>query len=253
MHVSACWSEIRHPIVLAVGWFFHGNWIQSMLPYTHMDKLGAWIPEGQERSKETFFSNMRRENLDKKDIQQLQKAYAYLKRMRRGKRRHSEEVAVLAAQTTQDIDTLVGALLHDLKEQSPKQFKKAKKHISDRAKAIVEHLSEGEGHEHKKNAPLAHLREVFAQLDQEDINELCIVKLCDRLHNIRKRAEANSLRKGYKNKSDNLFRFLAESYQADDRFDEQALLVLGDQLSEVIGCENYLVDRILPQQEEFAA
>jgi len=174
----------------------------------------------------------------------LQDALVLLRKLDKEKRKHSTHVAKRAARIIKNPKVLVGALLHDLMERKPNVFNKYADQIPAEVKDIIEILSvniddEEIMDEEGFNVPLEHLKEVFPSLEQEKRNQIIIIKLCDRLDNLKKRIKEGKVSKNYRKKTKELFRYLAAQYIHDDLYDRNEVMALGLEIAELADCKNY--------------
>jgi len=144
------------------------------------------------------------------EVDHLKKALVSLKNLSREKREHSLRVAERTARVLPSGTAVVGALLHDLAEKSPKGYSKIASKIPKKVDRVVGALTvkTPKG----KNAPLLHLKKVLPKLGPKAQQWAIVIKLCDRLDNLTKRPlTEKGVSDEYAKKSKQLFLFLAKS------------------------------------------
>ena len=137
-----------------------------------------------------------------------------LKGMPKRKRKHSIRVASHVNGTHDD--HVWAALVHDYLERGGKLHKLAKHAaevgLSDRVVRIATALHMGKDEE-GENAVLEHLQRVIPLLDQDDVNAVALIKLADRIDNLRKRLFLRGkVGRNYWQKSEDLIRYLKSVY-----------------------------------------
>lgn len=171
--------------------------------------------------------------------------YELMTKMTKNKQAHSFRVAKRAVKISRDITLMVTALLHDLQEQKPNLYKKKKAELPKAMQKMVDALSvpkaAGLSSIKGENVPLKHLQDVFPLLTQEQRNALIIIKLCDRLDNLKKRIREKKLSKKYRHKSKELFKFLAQEFVPTETMDYTELISLGDAFAAIAKSKNYFV------------
>ena len=181
-------------------------------------------------------------DLSPKEMGKIERAIGLLKKLGRKKQVHSINVSLSAARVTRKPTVFIGALLHDIKEEKPKQYKKKKKVLPKESKALIRDLflNKKKKVNKKSNIPLEHLQELLPELEQGEKNNVVLIKLCDRLDNLQKCELAGEISAKYAEKSKQLFKYLAKEYQDDPSFDQSELVKLGEEIAALINCKNYL-------------
>lgn len=174
-------------------------------------------------------------------LEQFRKAKPLFKTLELSKRIHSRNVALQVAEILQEVDVILGALLHDVKERAPKAFRKQKRGVHRDVVDLVEALTEDalDDGEDVENAPLAHLKAVFPTLSSTIKNRLIVIKLADRLDNLQKRSEADLLSKNYRHKSKKLFKFLSVQFTGELDMDEEKFHQLTNAIASNLKCRNF--------------
>lgn len=147
--------------------------------------------------------------IPKKDIKSIEVILNRLKVMPKGKQKHSIRVSKSLVDFDSSVDVILGALFHDYIERGGNIDKLP---ISQTSKDIVRFLSAFDSSlTDVDNAPLHHLQLIFKDIENQELkNKLVLVKISDRLDNIKRRGKKIS--KDYLNKSKDLFRFLMSQY-----------------------------------------
>ena len=153
------------------------------------------------------------------------------------KRVHARDVSLRVARMFPESDVVLGALLHDTQEQTPKEYALMEKLLPENVAQFVRALSEDPAHVNREeNAPLAHLKAVFPTLSSEMKNRLILIKLADRLDNLQKRLEDGTVPKAYRKKSLELVMYLESEFKPDaaDPLNELQLRQLKNELVQLL-------------------
>ena len=148
-------------------------------------------------SKEDLFallSNGVKEYLSNDDLPILKKAYETADKLHEGQKRRSGEeyiihplcVAIILANLRMDIDTIVAAILHDTVEDTNYTIEEVKKDFSEHVALLVDgvtKLTKLNLVNDKVERQAENLRHMFLSMSK-DIRVI-IIKLADRLHNLR--------------------------------------------------------------------
>jgi len=140
--------------------------------------------------------------------------------MPKGKVQHSLRVGSSAARIGLDAHTVNAAILHDFIERGG-NLNVLVDHLglSPKTVAVIRYLSSEEKNvgESGGNEPLEHIRQVLASptMDADTSNVVILIKIADRLDNLKKRVNAGGVGKGYLQKSKDLITFLFQSYTGD--------------------------------------
>ena len=137
-----------------------------------------------------------------------------LRTMPKHKRKHSIRVASTINNTHDD--HVWAALVHDYLERGGKLRKLAKyaaeMGISDRVVRMAKALSSDKDEE-GENAVLDHLKRVIPTLDDDDANAVALIKLSDRIDNLRKRLfQRGKIGRNYWRKSEEVLNYLKSVY-----------------------------------------
>ena len=131
----------------------------------------------------------------KHDIEKIKRAYLYAKELHQGQYRYSGEeyishpvaVAEIAAGLSLDTDSICAALLHDTIEDcgSKVSLEAIKKEFGDDVAQLVDGLTKlvQIPFEDKEEAHIENLRKMFLAMSKDV--RVILIKLCDRLHNMR--------------------------------------------------------------------
>jgi (p)ppGpp synthase/HD superfamily hydrolase len=137
--------------------------------------------------------------------------------MKARKVKHSCKVAELTKELTDDEDVYYAALYHDYLERGG-SYEELGKVISKKAYSLVLALTK-DGVDtldtETDNVTLAAIKAKFHRYDAESRNALVIIKLCDRVDNLKKRRKRDELSKKYIRKSVELVEFLCGEYTGD--------------------------------------
>lgn len=134
-------------------------------------------------------------HLPAEDIERIEKAYAYGKKIHDGQKRYSGEpyfthpiaVAEILADMGADTDTIIVGLLHDTVEDSDISLKDIEKRFGATVSQMVDGMtkfSAGDFAEKAtQNEQIESIRKLFTMMEQDV--RVMVVKLVDRLHNMR--------------------------------------------------------------------
>lgn len=145
-----------------------------------------------------------------------------LRRMPKTKRKHSIRVAKRLNNRADD-EHVWAALLHDYLERGG-SLSELSQHVnelglSSRILSVVRALSSEKDEQAEGNAVLAHLRSVIPTLDPEDANAVALVKLSDRIDNLRKRLRRDGkIGKNYRRKSAEVLEYLRGQYTGPEKW-----------------------------------
>lgn len=131
--------------------------------------------------------------MTKDEVAFVMKAYEYAKLMHKDQKRKSGEpyiihpvnVAIILADLDMDVDTIVSALLHDVVEDTPATYDDIKEMFSEDVAKIVDGVTKLNKLNYKSSEAFQaeNLRKMILAMNN-DIRVI-IVKLADRLHNLR--------------------------------------------------------------------
>lgn len=154
-------------------------------------------------------------NLSEADLENFRHAKPLFKGLSPEKRVHARNVSLRVARMFPESEVILGALLHDTKEQIPKEYAAMENQLPQITAEFVRLLSEDPRHSNEQeNAPLAHLKAIFPTLSPEMKNRLILIKLADRLDNLTKRLQKDGVSKSYREKSEQLVSFLVSEFQS---------------------------------------
>lgn len=153
------------------------------------------------------------EYLTYKNVNHIKKTFS------KNKFNHSSRVASLVKSLSDDEDLYASALFHDYLERGGVKDK-MKEILTPYSVKLVKALT-------NKNDTdtLEKMKSVFLEKSPSMINDLVIIKICDRIDNLNKRAEKGEINSGYIRKSVELLQFLYNSYHNDDKFILKAFLI----------------------------
>ena len=137
--------------------------------------------------------------------------------MRKRKQKHLRRVEKAVKLVGGDKDVQRAALLHDLIERGGDvEVARRLFNLSDRTVNIIQHLSNTESSEQEDtpNVPLAHIQMILNSQDIESDEKqvVAIIKIADRLDNLKRRINLGSVGKNYSAKSADLLRWLFNFY-----------------------------------------
>jgi len=137
--------------------------------------------------------------------------------MPKKKRQHSDRVRKIVKRVGADEDAQIAALFHDYLERGGRMEDAKKKFkFSPRIEQIILALSDDDKNDSDaSNGPLAHMRIVLAnpEFDIETKKIVILIKIADRLDNLKKRILADQLGKSYIQKSKDLLQYLFIVYR----------------------------------------
>ena len=132
---------------------------------------------------------------------------------------HSFKVGATTAAAGTSNHAVEAALLHDYVEHGGNLGNLAfKLNLSGRVVQMVQALSNDEK-DVGSNAPLVHLQKILndPQIDNGTRNEIILIKLSDRIDNLRKRIKAGGVGDRYLLKSKELCKYLFQQYAGDPK------------------------------------
>ncbi len=158
-----------------------------------------------------------------------------LKSLSPAKQRHSKEVARSLSKAGVGSAGIRAGLSHDYLEAGGDLEKLSKRlgkyNNSSRTLQVVQALSNDEKTDRDggDNPPLEHLQAVLStsQMDEKTKNLIILVKLSDRLDNLKKRVRRNELSKNYVRKSTDLVKFCLSQYTGNPEKAETLLRQIG--------------------------
>jgi (p)ppGpp synthase/HD superfamily hydrolase len=128
---------------------------------------------------------------------------------------HSLRVGATMVKAGAPHSAIKAALFHDYLERggSPEKMHKVI-HSDHETKAMIHALSSsGKDAARHSNEPLEHLKHTLSQPMHPDTkNHIILIKLADRLDNLKKRAKAGGVGENYRQKSKDLIRHLTHHY-----------------------------------------
>lgn len=166
----------------------------------------------ENKEKKEFLKSIK-SHISKKDLGRIESMLKKLKVMPKSKQKHSLRVAKNIASVEQDVDVILAALFHDYIERGGKIEKLP---VSNLTKDIIFFLTSfDEEYEGEKNVPLAHIKEVLKKIKNQRLkNKLILIKLADRIDNLKKRK--GNINKSYRKKSEELIKYLLKKYEGDN-------------------------------------
>ena len=167
------------------------------------------IFEGLSKDRGVYIEKIK-SGLGEDDISSITKMLKKLKIMPVGKQRHSMRVSSnLVDLGVVDRDVVLGALFHDYIERGGDIDSLD---ISTTSKDMIKFLSVFDNQtSDTDNAPLEHLVSVFGNISNESLkNQLVMIKVSDRIDNLKRREK--SVSKRYLNKSIDMIKFLMGNY-----------------------------------------
>jgi (p)ppGpp synthase/HD superfamily hydrolase len=142
------------------------------------------------------------------------------------KRKHSLRVSNTLAKLGVPKDVVSAGVFHDYPERGGDHKKLTGHHgLSDRTSHLVSLMTnpdKGGGDD-----PLSHFKELFPLItDPEVRNHLILIKLSDRLDNLRRRANNNNLTRSYQRNSAKLVKWLLKQYTGPEQHVAQLIAKL---------------------------
>lgn len=125
------------------------------------------------------------------------------------KLKHSKRVGELTKHIKNDADIYSAAVYHDFLERGG-NIEDLEKILTPHALELVQILTND-----TNDDTLYKLKTSLLGKPENIINEILIIKLCDRSDNLKKRVLKNILTKGYVNKSVDLIQWIWDSYKGD--------------------------------------
>lgn len=125
------------------------------------------------------------------------------------KLKHSKRVGEMTKLIKDDVDVYSAAVYHDFLERGG-EFKDMEEILTPYALELVKILTNDTDED-----TLNKLKFALAGKPQTLINDILIIKLCDRCDNLKKREFKNDLNKGYLKKSAELIQWIWDSYSGD--------------------------------------
>jgi len=127
---------------------------------------------------------------------------------------HSKRVALLTKKLSNNIDIYNAALYHDFLERGGKE-NKMRNIISFYSYRLVKALTKDSYNKNLYNDTLEDIKINFTIYSENFKNDIIIIKLCDRVDNIKQRLKKNKLKKSYLKKSVELIQYLYDNYTGD--------------------------------------
>jgi hypothetical protein len=125
------------------------------------------------------------------------------------KLKHSKRVAELTKLLKDDTDIYSAAVYHDFLERGGEVID-MKEILTPYALELVYLLTNQD-----EEDTLYKLKSVLSGKSKSTINDILIIKLCDRTDNLKKRVQKNILSKNYINKSTELIQWIWDNYTGD--------------------------------------
>jgi hypothetical protein len=143
-----------------------------------------------------------------------------------GKVKHSLRVGATLAKTGGSENTIKAALFHDFLERGGSvgamtHVLGLDPHVANLVVAMSS--DEKESDSSYENEPLNHIRQILGgKLDDETKNQIILIKLSDRIDNLKRRVKAGGIGNNYIRKSKELCKFLFQHYTGD----KESILIL---------------------------